>query len=260
MKRNLKDQIWLWGQTAGGHHKAGYALPGVNKMTPEEGLDFFGIKNLCKVKLSFETAESFSSDKTLGRNAERICLSLIGAGGGEEAIKNNDMEEILSLAKNDERIVSAVMDDFVSAARLAAYPPEVLAEIRERLHNEIGRKIELWSVLYEVDFDKPIKERAREFDLTTFWTWRGENLKVLNENFKRIQDITDGGRIMLGAYMFDYGNQKLLSDYDMKMQLDFIGEKFAQNEIEGMVLCSNCIADIGLSAVDITKKWLETLG
>lgn len=258
MKNSLKNNIWLWGQTAGGHHR-NYALPGVNKMTPDEGLAFFGIKNLCKVKLDFETENSFLDDISSGKNAEKICLSLIGAGGGAEAVENDDMNDILELAKKDERIVAAVMDDFVSDVRLSAYPPEVLAKLREKLHTEIGRKLELWSVIYENDFGKPMAEHVREFDVTTFWTWTGDNLKYLNENLKQIKEIANGGRLMLGAYMFDYGNQKPLSDYDMEMQLDFIGEKFAQNEIEGMVLCSNCVADLGFSAVDITKKWIENL-
>ena len=42
----LIDHVWLWGQTPGSHHAtAGYHLPGVNKMTPLEGCDFFGIRN-----------------------------------------------------------------------------------------------------------------------------------------------------------------------------------------------------------------------
>ena len=43
----LIDQVWLWGQTPGSHHAtAGYHLPGVNKMTPLEGCDFFGIRQI----------------------------------------------------------------------------------------------------------------------------------------------------------------------------------------------------------------------
>lgn len=258
MSNNLKDNIWLWGQTAGGHHK-GYALPGENKMGPEEGLNFFGIKNLCRVKLAFETDQSFLDEKSLGKNAEKICLSLIGAGGGAEAIAKNDMADILNLAQKDNRIVAAVMDDFVSEERLKAYTPDVLAELRNKLHTTLHRKLELWSVIYEIDFKHPIKSRAKEFDVTTFWTWKAENLNNIKENFKYIKDLTDGSRLMMGAYMFDYGNQKLMPDYQMEMQLDFIAEKYALGEIEGMVLCSNCIADLGLSAVDVTKNWINKL-
>lgn len=253
---SYRDKIWLWGQTAGGHHKSGYALPGENKMSAEEGLKFFGIDNLCKVKLSFEEELSYLDEENFGGDAKKICVSLLGAGGKS---LGDDTDDIIALAKKDERVIAGVMDDFVSEERLKKFPPEKLREIRQRLHTAAGRKIEMWSVLYEVDLEKPIKECAREFDLTTFWTWRAENIANLEEDYKKIRDITDGGRLMLSAYLFDYGNQKLMDDTLLQKQLDFIYGKLADNEIEGMLICSNCSADLGLSSVDVVKNWLNTI-
>ena len=49
----LIDNVWLWGQTPNSHHAcAAYNLPGVNRMTPGEGCDFFGIRNCCRVAMS----------------------------------------------------------------------------------------------------------------------------------------------------------------------------------------------------------------
>lgn len=255
---SLRDKIWLWGQIPGGHHSpAFYNLPGENKMTPTEGLEYFGIKNLCRVKLSREADCSFLEDKWLGAPAEKVCLSLIGAGG---AVPKDDMEPILTMAKDDPRIVSAVMDDFISEARMKAFPPEVLEGFVDRLHNTLDRKLELWSVIYERDLEKPIQSRARLFDVTTFWTWYGaDNLPRRQAHFEKMREIVDGGRMMLGVYMYDYGNKCVLSDELMRRQLDFVGEKMATGEIEGIILCSNCIADLGLSAVDITREWIGQL-
>ena len=55
-----------------------------------------------------------------------------------------------------------------------------------------------------------------------------------------------------------FGDERL-SDELMRRQLDFVGEKMATGEIEGIILCSNCIADLGLSAVDITREWIGQL-
>ena len=238
--KNLKDHIWLWGQTPGSHHiPDNYSLPGVNRMTPEEGLDFFGISNVCRVKMETDGGKSFLTDMGLPGNAKRLCLSLVGAGD----LADNDIEDILTVAKTDSRVVSAIMDDFISELRMKLYPPEELYRMKSRLHTEAGRKLDLWSVIYEHDLEKPIESRAQAFDLITFWTWHGNNLDVLAENFERIKKISAGGRLMLGVYMYDYGNRGPLTDEAMLRQLEFVREKFDAGEIEGMVLCSNCIAD-----------------
>ena len=132
---SLRDKIWLWGQVPGGHHTPGYYnLPGENKMTPTEGLSFFGIENLCRVKLSREAEHSFLEDKWLGEPAKKICLSLVGAGS---KIPKPDMETILPMAAKDPRIVSAVMDDFVGEERMKVYTPEVLRGYVDQLHIQI---------------------------------------------------------------------------------------------------------------------------
>ena len=253
---SLRDNIWLWGQKTNGYLNDGYNLPDGNKMDPLQGLDYFGIKNLCRVKLGSEAGCPFMEDKWLGAPAERLCLSLIGAGDD----MCDSMDEILTVAKNDPRVVAAVMDDFVSEERVALYTPEVLEEFKRKLHTACKQKIELWSVLYERDFggNTPI-DRARVFDVTTFWTWYGQNLDNYAENFKQISEIVDDGRIMLGMYMYDFGNAKPLSKKRAISQIDFVERMYAEKRIEGVVLCSNVIADVGLEAADIVKDWTRSL-
>ena len=253
--KNLKNDLWLWGQRPSGYDGAGYGLPEGNRMTPTEGLSYFGIKNLARVKLSAEADNSFFDDPWLG-GAEKLCLSLIGAGG---EVPRPDTDEIIALSRRDRRLSAAVMDDFISEKRMKYFTPERLVEIRDRLHTEPSRPIELWSVLYERDFDITPTDRSRLFDVTTFWTWYSENLDRYDENLKRIRNITDGGRLMLGIYMYDFGAKCPIDDDRMLRQLEFVNEKYSEGVIEGAILCSNVIADIGLTAVDLTKKYLDNL-
>lgn len=62
---------------------------------------------------------------------------------------------------------------------------------------------------------------------------------------------------MLGIYMHDYGGRKVMSNEDMRYQLYFAREMLEKDEINGIIICSNCIADIGLETVEITKQWLN---
>lgn len=259
---NLREKIWLWGQIPGGNHYPDYyrlsQIPKENKMTPIEGLGFFGIDKLCRVKLGREPNHNFLDDLWLGEPAKTVCLSLIGAGG---AVPKDDMDAILTLAKDDPRIVSAVMDDFISPERMEAFTPEVLRGYRDRLHTAIGRPLELWSVIYERDLEEPIRSRAQEFDVTTFWTWFGDRYPQRETHIKQLRERAIGdGRLMLGVYLYDFGNKRPMPDDMMRCQLDFVGEKLASGEIEGAILCNNCVADLGLHSVDITLDWLDQLG
>jgi len=258
----LKDNIWLLGETPGSHHhEKYYQLPGVNKMTPMEGLAFFGIKNLCRMKMRMDIGKSYVDDPYIvGDEMDRCCLSLIGAGSWKpNESKLDDMEEILEVARIDKRIMAAINDDFMCGNRPEIYTPSVLRAQRDKLHNALDRPLEFWSVFYDRDVEKDVFAQSHEFDLTTYWTWYSENLRDLEDNLEWARSLTEDGRVILGVYMYDYGNACPISDDWMRRQLDFTYNAYESGKIEGMMLCSNCNADIGLSATDITKKWIDQL-
>ncbi|MDD6307903.1 MAG: hypothetical protein PUB07_00900 [Clostridia bacterium] len=262
---SLKDNIWLWGQTAGSHHNANiYQLPGVNSMSPEEGAAYFGIRNMCRVKMSVDNAISLEKEIEDLPNIDKIVLSIVGAGGCPfHKEGKNDLDEVIRTAANNSKVVAGIMDDFVSEERLPIYTPEVLAKMADQLHTSLDRAIEFWTVIYERDLaanlDDEIRSRLQAFDLFTFWTWYSEHLRDLEANYQKIRELAEGKRMMMGVYMWDYGNKCPLPDELMEYQLSFVEEKYAKGEIEGIILCSNCIMDIGLSTVPIMKKWMGKL-
>ena len=259
---NFKKNIWLLGETPGSHHNVtDYNLPGVNKMTPMEGLEFFGIRNLCRMKMRVDMSLSYLDDPYIvGDAMDRCCLSLVGSGEWRPAGgKRDDMDEILAVAARDKRIMAAINDDFMCGDRPLIYTPQVLRQQREELRTSLDRPLELWSVYYDRDVEKDVFAQSREFDVTTYWTWYSENLRDLEKNLQWARSLTPDARVILGVYMYDYGNGCPISDDLMKMQLDFAWEKYQAGQIEGMMLCSNCNADIGLTATRITKDWIAQL-
>ena len=191
---------------------------------------------------------------------DRCCLSLVGSGEWRPAGgKRDDMDEILAVAAKDKRIMAAINDDFMCGDRPLIYTPEVLRQQREELRTSLDRPLELWSVYYDRDLEKDVFAQSREFDVTTYWTWYSENLRDLEKNLQWARSLTPDARVILGVYMYDYGNCCPISDDLMKLQLDFAYEKYQTGQIEGMMLCSNCNADIGLTATQITKDWIAQL-
>ena len=261
---SIKDKLWLLGETPGSHHKVkGYKLPGENKMTPVEGLEYFGIGNLCRMKMRSDMGMSFLDDPHIvGDAIEKLSLTLVGSCAWRpDPGKRDDMEQILEIAKRDKRLVSAINDDFFNADRMAIYTPEVLHDQHEILHSALDRPIDFWSVVYERSYleNVDIYAHAREYDLSTFWVWYSENIPDMQKYLDWAKTLTKDGRVILGVYMYDYGNCCPLPDDLMKMQLDFAYEKLISGEIEGAMLHSSCNMDIGLTSTAITKEWIDAI-
>lgn len=255
----IRDKIWLWGQTAGSHHNVvegheSYLLPGVNKMTPVEGAHFFGISNICRVVMGGLPALPWDGEADELDEFENVVWSVVGSScSGDQ----DTVEEVLRLRKTHTNIAGAILDDFFNTeSRLAMYTPQVLAGLREKL-----APLTLWSVLYEYQLDEKYKPYLAEVDKVTFWTWRAERLAELEENFAKVKDLTEGKKdILLGVYLYDYGGKKQLTDEQMKGQLEIAYRLLKAGEIKGIIICSNCIADIGLKACDIMKEWIDEHG
>ncbi len=246
------------------HANPYYRLPGVNTMTPMEGLEYFGIRNLCRMKMGVDKNLSYVTDELIVDEKgvmDKLSLSLLGAGGrGDGAVDAATMEEIFTVAKRDKRLVSAINDDFFCGNRPEVFTPEVLARQREELHTSIERPIEFWSVIYERSIlkNENVYAHAKEYDLTTFWVWYAENIPNLPAYIEWAKSLTKDGRVILGLYMWDYGNGKAVSDELMKYQLDFAYERLIKGDLEGIMLHSSNNSDIGLHSTVMAKEWLDT--
>ena len=262
---DLKSKLWLLGETPGSHHlNPGYRLPGVNRMTPLEGLEFYGIKNLCRMKMSSDKDLSYVTDALIADNnnvMEKLSLSLLGAGERGSQSDRNTMDEILEVAKKDKRLCSAINDDFFCGNRPQVFTPDVLARQREILHTAVDRPIEFWSVIYERSIlkNENVYEHAKEYDLTTFWVWYAENIPNLPAYLEWARSLTKDGRVILGLYMWDYGNGREVPDELMKYQLGFAYEKLASGRLEGVMLHSSNNSDIGLNSTNIAKEWINCI-
>lgn len=254
----LRDRIWLWGQTAGSHHNLPdgnepYKLPGENKMTPAEGARFFGISNICRVVMGGKPALPWDQEAEDIREFPNVVWSIVGSGGSGD---QNTLDEVLRLQKEHTNIVGGILDDFFNERRMAIYTPQVLADIRKKL-----APLPLWSVLYEHELDERRRPYIAEVDKVSFWTWWGEHLADQEANFAKVKDLTEGKKdLLLGVYMYDYGGRKQLTDEQMQGQLDLAYKWLKNGEIEGIIICSNCIADIGLPACDRMKAWIDEHG
>ncbi len=270
MKMKLRDRIWLWGQDPGGHHASGvYKLPGVNKMDSKEGCEFFGINRCCRVAMGIGPQPPFDAESEKIAGLREVVWSVIGAGGVKRHSSGDqsDLGEVLRQAEMYPNITGGVLDDFFTSVEgfdisgaVARHSLQSLRNIRRKLHEFPQRKLDLWLVLYTYQLGMPIREYLDECDIISLWTWQGEDLKNWEENYARTRAMTGEKPIFAGCYMWNYGKSKPLTMDEMKFQLDVYYKYLMDGRLKGMVLCSNCIADIGLETVEYTKKWIAEHG
>lgn len=263
MKR-LKDNFWLWGQTAGTHHLANnnhYKLPGENKMTPAQGCEYFGIPNCCRVVMENLPLPPFDEESKAMAHLQQVVWSIIGSGGSD---RNNvglgDVDEVIRQARMFPNITGGVLDDFLNQARLALFPLEKVVELRKKLNSEVGRPLDLWVVLYDEQLNDPVQPYLDACDVITFWTWCASNLVNLDDNLQRMIEMTPDKRRLAGLYMWNYGESRPMEIAQMEQQCERYLHYIRQGQIEGVVVCSNCIADIGLEAAKWTRNWIQQVG
>lgn len=253
---SLKENLWIWGQPAGSHHKVdnnGWKLPGENKMGPLEGAKHLGIPNICIVTSGDDPAPPFDNEAEKLVECPQVAWSIIGdASSLRYCNGGTDLEAVLEVAKKYPNITGGIMDDFLG--RRQVFTPEMVAEYAERLH-QAGLK--LWTVLYEHELIEEARPYLEHCDIISFWTWNGEHLKDLESNMEKVKALVSPDKtILTGCYMWDYENCCPLSLEDMKYQWDMYKKWFDEGVISGVVVCSNCIADIGIEAADFTKQWI----
>lgn len=257
----FRDKIWLWGQSPDCHWEKDniFKLPAHSRMTPMEGAVYFDIPNMCRVRMKGLPKPPFDQESIALDTCREVVWSVLGADG-EQVSEWGDLEEVIRQAKMYPNVTGGVFDDFFSPERLSVFTPDKLAEVKRRLVDGVGRDMDTWVVSYEIKFDEDIDldTYLNCFDVVTFWVWFGYNLDKLDSYLDRIISMCPTKRIMAGLYMWDYGSAKPMTIEQMNYQTDIMYRYLKEGKIDGIIVCSNCIADLGLETVEWTREWLRS--
>ena len=256
----LHEKLWLWGQSPDCHYDSlnTYQLPAHSRMTAMEGAAYFDIPNMCRVRMLGHPMPPYDQESIALLPCREVVWSLLGAGA-EPVTEWGDVEEVIRQAKIYPNITGGVFDDFFIKERIEHFTPERLREVKKRMCTEAGRNLDMWVVCYEDKLDNVpnIGEYLNAFDVITFWTWKGSLLDRAQKNIDRIRALVPGKRVLAGCYMWNYGESRPMTIEQMKFQTDLYLDYLKQGKIDGIVVCSNCIADLGLDTVAWMRDWIR---
>jgi hypothetical protein len=250
----LRDKFWLWGHPEGRYNNE-YGNTGISRMTPMEACLYLGVRNtfMVTVQRDVNRRQYNKSFKTLRQV-------------GWEAFDMGGVEELIKEAADFPNIGCVVYDDFVWKNKKAALSSDSLHAVRERLHNNEVRPLDMWMVLYTHEFgvnreaDVAFKNYTQAFDGVIMWTWRECDVPLIPEKYEAFKILTENRRRMFGCYLWNFGEEKPATGAAVKWQLDWYREKLYANEAEGVVLHTNTMADLDLEAYDVACAWMDQHG
>ena len=262
----LRDKFWLWGHPEGAFNEIkGYNLPEKSRMTPTECCLYLGISQTFMVPMSIVVNrrhynKSFKALRSVG-------WECFGADKNPEKI-----EQIIRESKEFPNIKCAVFDDFYQQSKMrtdAGEPPidaNALWKIKDRLHNNEVKPLDMWMVLYTWEFgekeaaDPEFTKYIDPFDGVIMWTWKESEVPLIPEKYEYFKKMTEGQRRMFGCYLYNFGDTKEATGECVKWQLDFYREKILCGEAEGVVFHTNTMADLDFEAYDAALEWMEIHG
>jgi hypothetical protein len=236
-------------------------------MTPAEGAFYLDVPNI--IMVAYPSAKEpgkmlpippYDPYLISFRPLKQVVWSIVGAGG---VVSKDDLEAVRQLAEKYPNIVAVQMDDFfrdtLDGGRVGTLTPQELDYVQGQLKLE-GRKLGLWVTLYRHDLEHDVSAHLSKVDVITFWTWHAKDLERLEEGFAKAEQAAPKARKVLGCYMWDYGDQKLIPMSLMQKQCQLGLEWLRKGRIEGMIFLASCICDLNLEAVEWTRNWIREVG
>jgi len=258
MMEPIRDSLWVWGHEAGSHNGQ-YNLQGISRMTPAEGAYYLGVPNLIMVTYGNHPEPPFETRMRALSPLKRVVWSVLG----DSSSSRDDLPEVLSLAERFPNLVGGIMDDFFrppdAQGAISRYSVADLQRLRRRLCRGT-RPLDLWVVLYAHDLGLDVQPYLAQCDVVTFWTWKADDLAALEANLPRAKALARDKPLVLGCYMWDYGAQRPMPVGAMERQCQLGLDWLKRGEVAGMIFLASCIADLGLEAVEWTRRWIATVG
>jgi hypothetical protein len=255
----VRDHLWIWGHEAGSHNH-GWGLPKPSRMTPLEGAVYLGVPNMIMVRYEGKPTMPYDQYALALRPLKGIYWSTVGAGGESSA---SERKHVLELAARFPNIVGLFMDDFFRtpqhAGDLGVLSVDQIAAMKDEMC-VVGRPLTLGVTLYTHQLDMPLGPYLALCDHVSLWTWEGPQLADMQANMAKLEKLAPKSKKLLGLYMWDYGLHKPMPVDLMQAQAETGLRWLKEGRIDGMILLASCICDLGLDAVEWTRRWVAQVG
>jgi len=256
---DLRDKMWVWGtrETRG---DAQVGLAAWAEASPAARARLLGLRNVIIAGgevLQPAQAVALARECTVlgGQVAYEVCP---GEMTGRAQDYDRDAKAAHAAAAEAPSLGALLLDDLTSqqvAGRGMAVTE--LAELCRSLRAG-PRPLQVWGVVYTMNLDHPgLEHYLAQLDAINLWTWRAQDVLDLEANFDRCAVLAPGKPIVLGLYMYDYGENRPMPLHLMERQCEAGLKWLKQGRIAGMVFLSITSEP---KALEWTRAWIAQVG
>jgi len=248
MKQSLRNSLWLWG-TRVNALAAHYRLP-ASSMTIGGGLGLLGIDQAMMSGHLPPTEDEY--------RPVAGCHSLFWEMSFDEGFSfRRPLAPIVGLHRAHPNLRAVLLDDFSTTEINKGAKPELLARLRAAMPDSL----ELWVVIYSMSLGIPnLSDYLEHVDGISFWVWRPADLAGMGDYVAQCHRLSGHKPLIVGLYLYDFDADRPLPSAIMESQIRTAHGLFESGECTGLCFLSSSILDIGLESVEVTRRWIASLG
>jgi hypothetical protein len=252
----VRDLMWVWGNPSlarpGPHTVATYA-----QASPAERAELLDVPHVIMAGRGLPKNDADAEALMQGvKHMPRIIWEIEAdpEEGGPPFVYTETIARVHRLAERYSGIEGVLLDDMSSLGLDKGFEPEHIRNIRALLGDR-GGKLRTWGVLYTMNYDREnIDAYIHELDGISLWTWHAKDIPDMERNVAVCEERYPGKPILLGLYMYDYGDNRRMPLDLMEQQCETALKLAHEGRVEGIVFLS--ITDDG-DAVGWTADWIR---
>jgi len=255
----MRDVLWVWGNPEmaeeGAHDLGSFAQAG-----PAERAQLLGVDNIVMAGygLPHDEQEADACTKQVAGFPHLVWeIGCDDEGGGPPFEYAETLGRIRRLADAYPQIEGVLVDDMSTVKIDRGFKPEHLRQIQELLSGEYGR-LNVWGVLYTMTLDREgIQQYIDELDVINLWTWHAKDVVDIEKNVAECERRWPGKPIVLGLYLYDYGQGRRMPPDLLETQCATALELAHAGRIQGIVLLT---INNDREALAWTANWIARVG
>lgn len=255
----IGDLIWVWGNPEmakpGPHTLATFA-----QANPAERARLLGAPHIVMAGLGLPDDDGQADALTkavagFGRLVWEI--SPDGPGPGPPFVYKDTIARVRRLARRYRNIEGVLLDDMSTVQIDRGFKPQHIRQIRQSL-GEANKQIKIWGVLYTMSMNREgIRPYVQELDVINLWTWHAKDVVDLAKNVAECERLWPGKPIVLGLYLYDYGQDRRIPPDLLEQQCHTALKLAHAGRIKGIVFLT--ITD-DADAVGWAARWIKQVG
>jgi len=239
--RRVCDVLWVWGNPdmaqPGEHNAANFATA-----SPGQRARILGVPNVMMAGPGLPhdraLAAKWSADV---EDAPRLVWEILSDGDKEHTgifVYKRRIADLVPLVKKYPQIEAVSVDDMTTVAAGKGFKPQHLRDIKQLL-KEHNLPLELWGVLYTMSFPNPKTDPLiHELDRINLWHWHAKDTAKMEQHVAECEKRYPGKPIVLGLYMYDYGDARRMPLDLHRQQCDTALKLLHDGRVEELVLLS----------------------